>query len=53
MELKTIIEEKHPETGEATGKLSTSRLLAWVFAFFSILILLAEMGTSIAGEIWA
>jgi len=51
--LATAFEEKHPETGQATGKLSTSRLLSWVFATFSIIILVTELGTSIIGEFWS
>lgn len=40
--LKTMLQQKDP-TGEATGTVSTSRVLAWAFAIFSMAVLAVEL----------
>jgi hypothetical protein len=51
--LRTVLEEKNPDTGAPTGKLSTSRVLAWVFAVLSALVVSFELGVAVIGEFWS
>lgn len=44
----TILQEKHPVTGEPTGATSLARVLAFVFAVLSVVVIGVELGVDTA-----